>query len=327
METSTIKPHRSNGKYTVQEEVLKAESKDHPCRPTNTSVKLSFPGMESEVYVSFLGYREPSLVYLQRCQGQCGEDGRCSATRTSNRRIRMFLKSFLTGGTPRTRKQEVVLEEHLECGCECSQHMREECSGKFSPLTCSCGCPKSQYRQRQEDCRAREGQVWDTHDCHCVARGTTRVVAREVEAQQQYSHCQDLAQLGYTARVGYRGVDIAGWVLLGSCLSLVIILGATTHHYRKKAQLVKEATLQGHGRGRGASSSSSRKKKPKTSGCRFTFNKEPTRQPRAVQHQARNMGDLNLAIENTMLLSGGGGELYHEQYNEHGVKIENQLFS
>ena len=38
---------------------------------------------------------------------------------------------------------------------------------------------------------------------------------------------------------------------------------------RKKAQLVKEATLQGHGRGRGASSSSSRKKKPKTSGCRW----------------------------------------------------------
>ena len=23
---------------------------------------------------------------------------------------------------------------------------------------------------------------------------------------------------------------------------------------------------------------------------------------------------------------GGGGDLYHEQYNEHGVKIENQCF-
>ena len=56
--------------------------------------------------------------------------------------------------------------------------------------------------------------------------------------------------------------------------------------------------------------------------------------------------DMNFAIENTLLLSGGGlinfsptfqfselllflgggGDLYHEQYNEHGVKIENQCF-
>ena len=64
---------------------------------------------------------------------------------------------------------------------------------------------------------------------------------------------------------------------------------------------------------------------------------------------------MNFAIENTMLLNGGGnkhigsdqniqilaqlvkpdkfvsflgggGDLYHEQYNEHGVKIENQCF-
>ena len=30
----------------------------------------------------------------------------------------------------------------------------------------------------------------------------------------------------------YRSLDIAGWVLLGSCISLVIILGGTTWHYR-----------------------------------------------------------------------------------------------
>jgi len=39
-----------------------------------------------------------------------------------------------------------------------------------------------------------------------------------------------------------------------------------------------------------------------------------------------NKDDMQLTIENIMLLSGGG-ELYHEQYNEHGVKIENQLFT
>ena len=34
-----------------------------------------------------------------------------------------------------------------------------------------------------------------------------------------------------------------------------------------------------------------------------------------------------IAIENSLLLSGsGGGQLYHEQYDEHGVKIEHQYF-
>ena len=35
-----------------------------------------------------------------------------------------------------------------------------------------------------------------------------------------------------------------------------------------------------------------------------------------------------IAIENSLLLSGsGGGQLYHEQYDEHGVKIEHQCFT
>ena len=35
-----------------------------------------------------------------------------------------------------------------------------------------------------------------------------------------------------------------------------------------------------------------------------------------------------IAMENSLLVSGsGGGQLYHEQYDEHGVKIEHQCFS
>ena len=47
-----------------------------------------------------------------------------------------------------------------------------------------------------------------------------------------------------------------------------------------------------------------------------------------------NSGDYSatdwdrLAIENSLLLSSsGGGQLYHEQYDEHGVKIEHQCFT
>ena len=35
-----------------------------------------------------------------------------------------------------------------------------------------------------------------------------------------------------------------------------------------------------------------------------------------------------LMIDSRMLVSGsGGGQLYHEQYDEHGVRIENQCFT
>ena len=43
------------------------------------------------------------------------------------------------------------------------------------------------------------------------------------------------------------------------------------------------------------------------------------------QQLTRSQESLNLAIDNSLILASGG-ELYHEQYDEHGVKIENQCF-
>ena len=41
----------------------------------------------------------------------------------------------------------------------------------------------------------------------------------------------------------YRSLDIAGWVLLGSCISLVIILGGTTWHYRWSKNIILDEVL------------------------------------------------------------------------------------
>ena len=46
------------------------------------------------------------------------------------------------------------------------------------------------------------------------------------------------------------------------------------------------------------------------------------KKPSALSHSQES---LNRAIDNNILLQTGG-ELYHEQYDEHGVKIENQCF-
>ena len=44
----------------------------------------------------------------------------------------------------------------------------------------------------------------------------------------------------------------------------------------------------------------------------------------SVTMQRWEMEDLEQLLSGVPLLSGGG-DLYHEQYNEHGVKIEGQV--
>ena len=61
------------GKYTTRVEIQRAASEDFPCRLEKTTVKIQFPDMRSEVFVNFLGYKEPNLMYLMRCKGVCGE--------------------------------------------------------------------------------------------------------------------------------------------------------------------------------------------------------------------------------------------------------------
>ena len=95
----------------------------------------------------------------------------------------MMLKSFLTGPdqaryfspiyfshvyfqVPDQRVREMVLEEHLECGCACDELTPMECLGRwgesfyflssyffgliflrFNRTTCECGCPVSMFGQ------------------------------------------------------------------------------------------------------------------------------------------------------------------------------------
>ena len=55
------------GKYTVKEEVIRRVEHSYPCKLVETAVKVTFPGMKSEVLVSFLGYKEPNLMQVSDC--------------------------------------------------------------------------------------------------------------------------------------------------------------------------------------------------------------------------------------------------------------------
>ena len=114
----------------------KAPTYDHPCNLTRTSVKISFPAMKQQVFVNFLGYKEPSLVHVMRCkvgphrtavlqqwpgllQGVCGDESSptsCSATSLVQRQVNMMVKTHFQGREEKERWKEILVEEHTSCG-------------------------------------------------------------------------------------------------------------------------------------------------------------------------------------------------------------------
>ena len=44
----------------------------------------------------------------------------------------MLMRSALTGKEPVDRVKELILDEHTECGCECSPELAEMCAGRSS---------------------------------------------------------------------------------------------------------------------------------------------------------------------------------------------------
>ena len=44
--------------------------------------------------------------------------------------MKMLMRSALTGKEPVDRVKELILDEHTECGCECSPELASLCAGR-----------------------------------------------------------------------------------------------------------------------------------------------------------------------------------------------------
>ena len=80
----------------------------------------------------------------------------------------------------------------------------------------------TEYGQAKILCGMRRDRYWDYEQCQCMAKS---VVPREVGDTLGCDYYPVTVSRG-------RSLDIAGWVILGSCLTLVAILAAATYHYR-----------------------------------------------------------------------------------------------
>ena len=54
----------------------------------------------------------------------------CRATKVRDKKVKMVMRSVLTGKEPVDRVKELVLDEHEECGCECSPELASLCAGR-----------------------------------------------------------------------------------------------------------------------------------------------------------------------------------------------------
>ena len=91
--------------------------------------------------------------------------------------------------------------------------------------------------------------------------------------------------------------------MIGVGLTLCIFLSAATYHYKGRYDHLKmKARIKSEKRYR---------------------SKKHSR--RDFGDQVNNKDPMQEMAEILQLLSGGGGDLYHEQYNEHRLRIERQV--
>ena len=229
------------GTYVVKEEIEKAPVHDHPCNLTETVVKISFPEMKSEVFINLLGYKGSNMIYLRRCKGQCSDGGSpvsCRPTKIREKKVKMTVRSFLTGGTPKEQLKELILDDHVECGCECIPELANECAGMFNPGNCECECPAWEFGEAKMLCEMRRDQYWDPRTCKCKGK---MVAPRGVDlvGPECGDRLADIQQLDMVSMRHGKGVDIAVWVLLGASFTMVMVLAMSTWHYRKKIRAVR----------------------------------------------------------------------------------------
>ena len=117
-----------------------------------------------------------------------------------------------------------------------------------------------------------------------------------------------------------RGFDMLRYVMVGVGLTLSIFLSAASWHYKRKYEnLKRKKRSRAKEKGKGKHPNSN-KASCEIHGDRHIQEDTNGVIPNIVARRSarKEMEDLE------ELLHGGGGELYHEQYNEHGVKIERQ---
>ena len=71
----------------------------------------------------------------RKIPGVCGETESpiaCTATKVRQKKVQMTVKTHLYGRDKKEQLKELILDEHEECGCQCSDLAIKRCAGTFN---------------------------------------------------------------------------------------------------------------------------------------------------------------------------------------------------
>ena len=174
------------------------------------------------------------------------------------------------------------------------------------------------FGEKKRVCESRSGTYWESSMCRCMSKS---VATRGLDYQNIDCKNEEGDQ-NFLEHSIQRGFDMFQYIMIGAGLTLSIFLFAATFHYKKKYENLKtnernkseknykKTTNPSHAPTRGRS-------RHKDTNGRINNNV-------AKSSSRKEMEDLEQLLSG-VALSSGGGDLYHEQYNEHGVKIERQV--
>ena len=311
------------GTYKTKEEIEKAPTEDHPCNLTRTTVRISFPAMKGELFVNLLGYKEPNLVPLWRCKGVCGSSDSsvgCFATRVQQKTVNMAVRTHLYGRDHRERMKELVLDEHMECGCRCNNVLPTQCADTFNSALCECQCEESVYGKEKANCALSPSSYWSDQFCQCF----TQNIARQKTLQNDrfcYGNSFNMYNPGIANLF-----DILTYVFLGSCITIAVALTATTIYYRRRLKIL-----------RGSQQFADDKKKESASWhhpinpCNavnsqlMDFQVSASRSFESSLSNQHNVDEAIPIVTSSDILHLVDDEPYKEKYDQHGVRIEDQV--
>ena len=87
----------------------------------------------------------PTHVEIMQCSGACHRGNQdCVPTLTREKEVSVMVgRCGIQAGVCQKECARLVVVEHLQCGCDCSQEARDSCTGQshvFNSDTCQCQC-------------------------------------------------------------------------------------------------------------------------------------------------------------------------------------------
>ena len=181
-------------------------------------------------------------------------------------------------------------------------------------MTCECECEERFYGEQKVLCESRVSTYWDSTTCQCKSKS----VAPRGADTQEYD-CYGPYRYGYTPSKDKYLFDILSYIVLGSCITSAIFLSATTFYYRRKYKQLLNCGSPGQ-----QPEPTIRQQKPvwkhPNQSFRDTNGYKTSTTDRTSLH--RPQPQFHLALHPSL---ESGGELYEDQYDEHGVRIERQV--